>query len=395
MNHRTWRKPRRKGTILVLTAALAIPLFAMVAFAVDMAWIASTQASLQADADAAALAGVRQLMSGYVQYNYPQATGQAAIITSAESSATTYAQNFAGYNGAGGVASLSLSSSDIEFGYTTSSGSYSKVSGSSVYPNTCKVVLRRDGSANGPLSLFFAPVMGIQTTSLTATAAATIYTATTVTGFNTSAGINGGLLPLALDVNVWTNFYATGASSDGTVHVGSNGSPQLQVYPSPGNAPGNFGLLDAGKPSSATPSFANWIQNGPSPADMQYLNSNNLVPVSPSSPQAWDGGPGMKSTLESDFSGVEGQSRLLPVFQPVSTSPYQAAAGSGSNATYNIVGFVGVTISHASGSGVNMNISVQPVATLDGTAIYDPTTIVPAGEGSSTTTTFALPKLTQ
>ena len=87
--------------------------------------------------------------------------------------------------------------------------------------------------------------------------------------------------------------------------------------------------------------------------------------------------------------------RLIPVFQPVSTSPYQAASGNGSHTSYAVVGFVGVTIAQADGSGSNMNISVQPVATLDPTLTYDPSTVVPAGEGSSGTTTFAVPKLTQ
>jgi Flp pilus assembly protein TadG len=394
MNHATLRK-RRKGTIALLTVILAIPLFAMVAFAVDMAWVCATQAALQDAADNAAAAGAAQLANGFVQFNAPQASGQATIISNAESSATTFATNFCGYNNAGGVSSLTLTASDIKFGYTTSSGSYSTVSGSSVYPNTVKVTVRRDSSANGSLALFFAPIMGIQTASLTATAAATIYTGSSVSSFNYSAGINGGMLPVAMDVNAWATFYATGASPDGTVHLGSNGLPQLQIYPSPGNAPGNFGLLSVGAPASSTPAFANWIDNGPSPSDLQYLVNNNLVPVSASSPQPWAGGPGMKSALKDDFAGAAGQARLIPVFQPVSTSPYQAASGNGNNTTYNIVGFVGVTITQATGSGSNMNISVQPSAALDPTLIFNSSSVVPAGEGSSTVTTMALPKLTQ
>ncbi|MEI8374371.1 MAG: pilus assembly protein TadG-related protein [Planctomycetota bacterium] len=394
MNHRTSRKPRRKGAITVLMAFLAIPLLGMVAFAVDMAWIASTKARLQAAADAAAVSGARQLINGYVLFNAPLATGKEYIISSAETSAKTYAKNFASYNGAGGVDSLTLNDSDIEFGYTSSSGSYSTTL-SGKFPNTCKVTLRRDGSANGSLALFFAPVLGISTTAVTATASATIYTGTTVSSFNYAAGINGGLLPVGLDVNVWTTFYATGTSPDGVVHRASNGSPQLQIYPSPGNAPGNFGLVSIGPPATSTPTFSSWLSNGPSPSDLQYFDDNNLVPVSLSSPKAWAGGPGLKSSLGNDFANAMNQSRLLPVFQPVSTSPYVAAGGNGSNSYYNIVGFVGVSITQADGSGSNLNISVQPVATVDPTMNYDPNTVVPAGEGSSTITTFALPKLTQ
>jgi Flp pilus assembly protein TadG len=378
-----------------LVAILSVGLFGMVAFAVDIAWIASAKSRLQAAADAAAQAGARQLISGYVLYNYPMSTSQSAIVTDAENSAKAFAKNFASYNGAGEVSSLTLNDTDIEFGYTTKTGTYTAVTGSSPFPNTVKVTLRRDSSANGALGLFFAPVLGMSSESLTATATAVIYTATNVTSFNSSLGINGGMLPVTLDINVWNNFYATGQSSDGNTHVGMNGKPQLQVYPSPSNAPGNFGLLSIGMPSSATPTYETWIQYGPSPDDLQYQGQNNLVPVSASTPEPWIGGPGMKDTLQGYFVGVENKPRLIPVFQPVSTSPYQAAGSQGSTAYYNIVGFVGVTITEATGNGQNMNISVQPAAVIDPTLTYDPNTLVPAGEGSTTTTTFALPKLVQ
>jgi Flp pilus assembly protein TadG len=397
MSQQKSHKSQRKGAIAILVAIFSVALFGMVAFAVDLAWIASTKSRLQAAADAAAEAGARQLIDGYVLFNYPLATGKATIISNAEASARAYAKSFASYNGAGGVSSLALNDSDVEFGYTNSAGVYTALSGSSVYPNTCKVTLRRDSTANGALRLFFAPVLGTSSTTLTASATAVIYTSTSVSSFNANAGINGGMLPVALDVNAWTTFYATGASPDGVVHRGTNGLPQLKVYPSPGNAPGNFGLLSIGQPSSATPSYRSWIGYGPTPADMQYLDSNGLVPVSASSPQPWVAGPGMKSTLEGDFAGVANQPRLMPLFQPVSVSPYQAASSQGSNAYYSIVGFAGVKITEASGNGTNMNISVQPAGEADATVNYDPTTITPAGEGSSstTTTTFILPKLVQ
>jgi hypothetical protein len=232
-------------------------------------------------------------------------------------------------------------------------------------------------------------------TTVTATATSVIYTASSLSSFNTSLNVNGVLLPVAMDVNAWTNFYATGQSPDGVVHLGSNGKPQLLIYPSPGNAPGNFGLLSVGPPSSDTPTFSGWIDGGPSSSDLSYLNSNNLVPASTSSPKSWAGGPGLKSTEQSDFASVMGQSRLVPVFQAASQSPYQGASGTGSNTTYNIVGFVGVTISEADSTGSNMNIAIQPAATIDATANYLSSSVVPAGEGSASVTTMIPPKLVQ
>ena len=49
-------RPRR-GAVLPFMALMVVPLLAMLAFCVDLAWIVKTQAELQNVADAAALAG--------------------------------------------------------------------------------------------------------------------------------------------------------------------------------------------------------------------------------------------------------------------------------------------------------------------------------------------------
>ena len=392
MSRKRALKRSRRGAVVVLVALLLIPILAFVALSVDIGWIALAKSELQSAADSAATAGAQQLMSGAVQYNIPGAS-QGTILSTAKTSASTYAKQYSGFNAAGGVGSLALNNPDIQFGFTDASGNYSP--GGSGFPNTVKVVVRRDGSANGPLGLFFAPLLGVNSKSLTATAAATIYAGGTITGFNSSAGIYGSLLPVTVDVNTWNTFYTTGKSPDGNTYAGPNGAPQLQAYPSPKNAPGNIGLLCVGPPTSNTPTFSSWIDQGPSSSDLAYLTGNGQVPATASNPTSWNGGPGMKSVNTSDFASVIGKPRLIPLFQPVSTSPYQAASSSGSNTYYNIVGFVGATITQASGNGSNMNISVQPCATLDPTAIFSPSSIVPFGVNGTTVTTFVGVKLTQ
>jgi hypothetical protein len=96
-----------------------------------------------------------------------------------------------------------------------------------------------------------------------------------------------------------------------------------------------------------------------------------------------------------------GKPNLIPLFTPVSTPPnYVAATGNGQNATYAVVGFVGVTISQATGTGNNMNISIQPTANVDPTAILSnigparPAQTLAFGNGT-TATTFVSAKLTQ
>jgi hypothetical protein len=221
-------------------------------------------------------------------------------------------------------------------------------------------------------------------------------------------GVNAHILPVALDINVWTN-YANGNLISPwlttNVSIGPDNNPQLQVYPFATDTPGSFGLLDVGVPSNNAPAFRTWIDDGSTPNDISYLLNNNLLPVSPTNPEPWKVGPGLKSTLLSNFQSQMGVPNLIPLFAPVNptgnpTSPgssYVAATGNGQNATYAIIGFAGVTISQATGSGNNMNISIQPAAIVDPTAvILNPS---PARAGQKTIfgtpqTTFISAKLT-
>lgn len=392
MKHTYRVKTRRKGAILPLVAILLPVLLALMAFAIDVGWMYLTKTELSQAADSAALAGASQLASGYVQYNIPGQRWQSSISALAQTTASSYATQYAAANAAGGVNSLVLKDADIQYGFTDSQGNYT--SPCSGYPNTVKVLLRRDATANGPLSLFLANIWGMSQTTMTASAAATA-TGGVIKGFNPNLGLNGLLLPVTLDVNYWNQFLANGKSPDGTVNSGPNGAPQIQVYPSPENAPGNFGLVCPGSPSNSASQYSDWITNGPSPGDLQYLQDNGMVPASTNSPSSWKGSPGLKSSLSSAFADAVGQMRLMPVFRPVSTNPYQAASGNGNNTTYQIVGFVGVIITQASGNGSNMNISVQPAAVSDPTAIYDYSTVAPLGLTSSVITTISPPRLSQ
>src|SRR5262249_38810076 len=147
------------------------PFFAMMAFSIDVGWMYLTKAELQNAADSASLAGASQLATNYVTYNLPDQVYQSNLIASAKTSAGTYAKLYASNNSAGGVRSLSLVDGYIEYGFTDAQKNYSP-SGSG-YPNTVKVVIRRDSTANGPLNLFLATILGMSQTTMTATAAAT------------------------------------------------------------------------------------------------------------------------------------------------------------------------------------------------------------------------------
>jgi hypothetical protein len=356
-----------------------VPLVGMMAFSIDIGYIVVTQAELQNAADAAALAGAEKLQALYIQYysypnqpNPPQDPFTTATTNTGTSASPIYtAEQFSSYNKAGGVY-ITVPDQDVSLSYCSSGSAPQAPSYPGIFPNTVTVTTRRDDVANGPLGLFFAPIFGVSQVNLTATASASIYTGDVKT-LQAISGVDAHILPVALDVNVWKNFFKTGQSPDGSIHTGPNGAPQLHIYPCPGNAPGNFGLLDVGPPANNVPAFRNWIDDGITPNDILYLLSNNLLPVSPDLPQCWKAGPGLKDTLVTNFQSVMGQPNLIPLFFPANDGtngqPYQAAQGQGSGTYYDICGFAAIVISQADGNGGGMDISVQPAVVVDPTAV--------------------------
>ena len=409
--HRNHIGSPRRGAVVPLVAMLIVPFTGMVAFAIDIAWIVQSRSDLQNAADAAALAGAEQLMNGFVQYSLPGQTRKSTILTAAETSAKTYAKSFSGYNRAGGVSSLTLNDGDIEFGFTDANNNYTAAPSYTGFPNTVKVTMRLDSSANGSLKLFFAPIFGLTSSNIQVSAAATIYTANIV---DFKPGNGAGILPMTLDVNAWNTYIQTGVSSDGTTHAAANGAPQMQVYPSPNLAPGNFGMLSLNDSSNDASDISNWIANGMSSSELATLHQQGLLPIQSPNPGLWDwkGAPGFKS---SDLNTLPlNKTFLLPVFEPVVGTPgsaYEAAPGTtyqatdkdsgapdvgdggvGQNAYYNLVKFVGVQITTLDTS---TDAYVQPAAVLVPGALYDVSTVVPAGTSSTLITTFTIPKLTQ
>src|SRR5260370_17572019 len=155
------RRGLRRGAVAPLMAVLLIRLVGMVAFAVDMAWIVETENELQSVADSAALAAAGALISdgsnqnGFVQYYLPGQTTRSTILSNAQVNAKAAAKAYAKANTAGGVSNLVLNDSDIEFGFTDSSGTYTALPTYTGFPNPVKVTMRPHSSPNGPPRLFF------------------------------------------------------------------------------------------------------------------------------------------------------------------------------------------------------------------------------------------------
>lgn len=373
--HRALQRSR-KGTIVVLTAVLLIPLLAMVAFCVDMGYCIKVTSELQTAADSAALAGASQLLT-------PQfGTINNARATSDALTAATEASRFSQLNSGGGV-SLALRDADVVIG-TKAGSTVTPWSSGRPYPDSVQIVVRRDGSANGMVPLYFARALGLQNWSGQMTATASFAAgAYSVQGFNSyPGGPNAQLLPIAVDYNLWTAFMNSGASPDGNVydeykyvretsslsapHNVSNVADNIpefhDVYPN-ATAPGNFGLLSIGPPATDTGSYHQWIDEGATPSDLAYFGVNGLV-ASLEAPATVKGGPGMKSALQSSFQQIIGKPRILPL--------YSSYSGNGSNTYYQIVAFAGVTFVKAEGRGSNMDFVIQPCIVIDSTTQSDP-----------------------
>jgi Flp pilus assembly protein TadG len=418
---------RRTAGVAPLTALLLIPLLAMMAFAVDVGWIAETNEELQNAADAAALAAAEQLPPYYVQY-YTPGSDQGTALSNARTQANSFAQNYAGYHKAGNCTSVVLdTTNDVVYGYQDASTPFTTTVPAGTFPNTVQVTLRLNGGAgtNAKLGLFFGPVLGMPTVDVTATARATIYNGE-ISDFS---GPTGTLLPATVDTQIWDSFVTTGKGSlpdygytaptsnapSGVPAPAVGNAPQILVVPDPNGRPGGWNYLSLNSSSNSNADFKGWFSNGLGQSDLDALHSAYspwpaALPLPAQAANAdnatyfWKGAPGDRGNSE-PFP-PPGSIRLLPLYQhvPVDQSPgsYVAnlkdegtwastggASGRGQNAWFNVVRFVAVVVTDTSNG-----LSVQPAAVTDPNLIL--TGLQAAGKPASSTqfkTAFAAPKL--
>jgi Flp pilus assembly protein TadG len=385
----------RRGAIAPLAAFSLIFLIGMVAFSVDVSWMVSTQTELQNAADAAALAAASALPDYYVQYYLPNVTDaqKTTILANASTAAKTAARNCVAYHGAGGVSTLLLDeTNDIQFGTMDSSLTYSSTY---TFPNTVTVTVRRastNNNTNGALNLFFAPIIGTRSVNLKASASATTYS-----GTMTSLQSPAGVLPMTYDIRDWNAFLATGRDPDGVLTTGSDGLPQLVVYPSVKDT-GNFGELSLDDSHNGSSEIRGWIDNGISQAEVDDLTSSGLIPLTPDV-DTWDwvGNTGFRSSVVQEINPHSGQTYILPLFkayQYESTGvDYEAGNGNGSHYNYNIVGFVGIKI--VSDPSDNRQVIIQPAAVVEPDSAFTSVAPTTAPASGSLPTTFSQTKLTR
>ncbi len=146
-------KKVRRGVIVVLSAVLMVVLMAMIAFSVDIGYVAVTKTQLQSAADASALAACATLSTATSDDNTP---------------VVNKAKQFAAYHTVGGVG-VNLQNTDIVFG-TWDAGPRT-FTPSNTISNAVRITARCDESTGGN-KFFFAPVLGSNSFSLQASAIA-------------------------------------------------------------------------------------------------------------------------------------------------------------------------------------------------------------------------------
>lgn len=165
------RQHNRDGVFLVIAAVCLVPILGFVALNTDLGVIALTKSRMQNAVDAAALAAAQEITSAVEDVGENGGdTGDANEI--AVEAAKQMAAKVSGLNDV-----YVDPERDVEFGKRvfTDSGSFSILWGVKPF-NVVKVTARRDNDSqdqpDAKLKLFFAPVMGHDSTAITASAIA-------------------------------------------------------------------------------------------------------------------------------------------------------------------------------------------------------------------------------
>ncbi|HKB01138.1 MAG TPA: Tad domain-containing protein [Gemmataceae bacterium] len=360
-----------------IVAILAVFLVGMVSFAIDTGYVAGTRTQLQAATDSGALAGCEKLAVW---------SGQ----TIPEASATAECKKFAQAN-----QDLTIRDQDIRIlRYNPAAPAGGRISTTySVLnpPNCVELTMRRDDLANGKLPLFFAPVLGKNSTDVRAKS--TAYTMP-------AKGILPGapMLPYAVQVDYY--FAACGQSrigvdgksigtqdnwtvrADGSVVSGPDGVKEIVLFSDTNNKPGNFGSLDIGSSSNGTPELDRQILYGPTVADFQNSDFRDKVAADGAlyCPFYATGDSGLTTSVKQKFEQIAGSSRIVPL--------YDVVINPGDNASYHVVSYAVVTIVQVDFTGNPKKLWVQP-------ALLETNKATPASDlnGQATWGIYTPPKL--
>ena len=304
---------QRRGTIAVLGALMIAGLVALVAFAVDYGYLLKVRTDLQRAADAAALAAVQDLIP---------VANNTGTLDEVRSTARAFARDNLE------DASFQIADADITIGRFDPATVYSKVDLLSDGTfDAVRVTLRRDGSSNPLVPLFFARAMGHNSSAVTASATAVLQKAEMMLP-------GADILPFATPKDVWDDLepeeewsgYADGKLAD------SSGNPM----------PGNWGTLDIGLTDNSTSDLVDQILNGLRQVDIRALKADGRIESDSfirSSTAAWmNGDPGLSIGIKAGVQAIHGQRRIIPIYDKL------GGTEAGSNVEFHVVRWGVVTV---------------------------------------------------
>lgn len=358
----------RHGSILTLTVVLLVVILAFTAFSIDVGAITLTKSQMRNAADAAALAACQDLAAGWGpgSSSNPETVEQAARATAVAVAANNeMLQRSSTYLDA---------TRDVRMGFRSwDPDNQTFVETWDIPPyNLVQVTVRRDvgtgQNGDAPLNLFFGPAIGQQTANLTAMATAVMYP---VIGFKIpeDSELTADVLPIAFDETSW-NDVLQGIGQDNyaydpvnqKVTPGSDGILDFDIYPENNSnlPPGNRGTVDFGSSNNSTQDLKRQIVSGLNDDDLSYFGGSMRVHPDP---LFVNGDPGISAGIKSSLQSIIGRPRAMPVFR--------ALSGSGNNATYEIVKFIGIRIMVVKLTGGNKYVIVQSAPFSSAAAVHD------------------------
>jgi hypothetical protein len=358
-----------------------VALLGMLAFAIDLGYLATSQAELQRSADASALASCYQLV-------WKGTPGTPVDLTANIQSSRTVAGQYAGFNHVCGSAP-GIATSDVTVGFmanpTLPGGTINTGANQNLF-NSVQVSVRRDGNENGQVPTFFGRVFGVNGANASATStAALISNFSGFTSPSTSSGPgNLMLLPFALDLQTWNSMLAgdTSVSTDvwaysdssGVVSAGSDGIREVNLFPQGTGSPGNRGTVNIGVSNNSTSIVVAQILNGITPAQMAVYPNSQLT-FDSNGDLFLSANPGISAGFKAALASIIGQKRFIPIFSSV--------VGNGNNAQYDIVQFVAVVILdvNLTGSMSSKHLTVQPARMTTMGGIPNSSTSTPTSFG--------------
>ncbi len=364
--HRNSRRKQR-GTVLILTVFVTFVLFSFLAFSIDTGFLAGARAEMRRSADAASMAG------SWEMYNQLKA---GASTTTAQAAARQIAAQYASMNQ---VVKTNVAldsgplSQEIRTGYLDSLTSSTLTNNPDAPFMAVQVSLTKSPSRNGEVPFFFGKIFG--RSGQTMQSSATSVMAQSIKGFSLSPGSTQTLqlLPFALDLDSWNQLDGHCVADDyrydattGQVVVGSDGQPEVNLYPQGTGSPGNRGTVDIGGANNSTADIARQIVHGISEADCNELgkplifDSNGQLTL--------NGDTGISAGVKDELASIIGQTRVIPIFSSVT--------GNGNNAQYRIVKWAGVRILavRLTGAMSKKMVMVQPAPIISRNVVISSTT---------------------